>query len=519
MDTKSILHPEDVGPAYESRFVGGVAPKMAVERLSGIPKVRRIYSLIQIGPNINYGVHNSNCNALERAILERVFFVKANDGFAPPPYPCRELFNERLSMFKAHLQRFLPSTTPVTFDEFIGLYKGRKKTIYARACDVLRQGGVERKHAYLSSFVKAEKINFTAKPDPAPRVIQPRHPVYNAAVGIYLKPVEHVVYNCIARVFGEVTVNKGLNAAETGRLIADKWGRYHNPVAVGLDASRFDQHVSDIALQWEHSIYLKMYKNDPELARLLNWQIDNIGYGRTADGTIKYRTRGCRMSGDMNTALGNCLLMCAMVYAYLKHAKVGKFSLINNGDDCVVFFERRKLDRIRDLGTWFLDMGFNMKVEDPVYELERVEFCQSQPVFDGDSYVMVRNVHTSLAKDLVTTKAISNARAWATACSSIADCGLALAGDMPILGEYYRCLLRAGNGKIDQTEEWCGMRFMALRMSKHDKPVSEETRFSFYLAFGIEPDRQIAIEKELQRWNATWRQPLPCEVFDYLQIY
>jgi len=34
-------------------------------------------------------------------------------------------------------------------------------------------------------------------------------------------------------------------------------------------------------------------------------------------------------------------------------------------------------------------MGFNMVVEEPVYELEKVVFCQSQPVFDGVSWTMV----------------------------------------------------------------------------------------------------------------------------------
>jgi hypothetical protein len=51
-----------------------------------------------------------------------------------------------------------------------------------------------------------------------------------------------------------------------------------------------------------------------ELAELLKWQLQNKGFARTIDGLIKYSVEGCRMSGDMNTALGNCTIMCALVY-------------------------------------------------------------------------------------------------------------------------------------------------------------------------------------------------------------
>lgn len=67
------------------------------------------------------------------------------------------------------------------------------------------------------------------------------------------------------------------------------------------------------ALKWEHSIYNAMFRSD-ELAELLGWQLTNKGFARTTDGLIKYEVKGCRMSGDMNTALGNCMIMCALVY-------------------------------------------------------------------------------------------------------------------------------------------------------------------------------------------------------------
>jgi hypothetical protein len=291
-----------------------------------------------------------------------------------------------------------------------------------------------------------------------------------------------------------------LNAQQRGKLVARKWNRFRTPVAVGLDASRFDQHVSVDALRWEHSIY-RLMNNDPEFAELLSWQIRNKGFGSARDGKVKYKVSGCRMSGDMNTALGNCLLMSSMVYAYLQHKGV-KGSLINDGDDCVVFMEKRDLLRFSEgLDAWFTEMGFTMKVEDPVDVLEQVEFCQCRPIWTEDGYLMVRNVRQSLAKDSISLKPLDNFKVFEKWCFEVGGCGLSLTGGIPIVSHFYKCLQRASHGRssgrlgYDPVFE-TGMRMMAKGMSRElcDK-IHPKTRFSFYLAFGIQPDNQVLWEE------------------------
>lgn len=88
--------------------------------------------------------------------------------------------------------------------------------MYEQAVASLRDVPVNRGDAMLKTFVKAEKINFTAKPDPAPRIIQPRSPRYNVELGRYVKVVEKHLYKAVARVFHEVTICKGLNAHDRG---------------------------------------------------------------------------------------------------------------------------------------------------------------------------------------------------------------------------------------------------------------------------------------------------------------
>jgi len=400
-------------------------------------------------------------------------------------------------------------------EQFPWLYTGRRKVVYELAVESLRSRPVERRDSFLKTFTKAEKILFysclahvLAKVDPAPRVIQPRDPRYNVAVGRYLKPYEGMVYRAIGRLWGDITVAKGLNAEQRGKLVESKWNQFRSPVAVGLDASRFDQHVSADALRWEHSIY-RLMNNDPEFAELLSWQVQNKGFGSARDGKVRYRVNGCRMSGDMNTALGNCLLMSSMVYAYL-HSKGIKGSLINDGDDCVVFMEQHSLARFTDgLDLWFTEMGFNMKVEEPVYVLEQVEFCQCRPIWTPDGYVMVRNVRQSLGKDSVSLKPLDNFKVFEKWCYEVGGCGLSLTGGIPVVSHFYKCLQRASHGRsagrlgFDPVFE-TGMRMMAKGMSREDKTIHHKTRFSFYLAFGIQPDSQVLWEKYYDGYDLNY---------------
>jgi hypothetical protein len=91
---------------------------------------------------------------------------------------------------------------------------------------------------------------------------------------------------------------------------------------------------------------------------------------------LHYEVEGARMSGDMNTSSGNCMIMVSLVFAYLSEKRI-KWRLANNGDDCVIVIEQKHLGKLEDLPKWFLKMGFRMEVEEPVYEFERIEFCQT----------------------------------------------------------------------------------------------------------------------------------------------
>lgn len=491
-------------------------PGLHVTRQLGVPKVRKFVRVAGVAPDIDIVPFNHKLSTLERAVKERVFLVKSLDGsgeLVPPPRPEAGVFARRLETTGRLLRTFLPSTAPVTYQQFVDSYVGRKKKVYEKALEELRLGGhTPEEDAQVKVFIKFEKTDRTTKIDPVPRVISPRNPRYNLRVGRFLKPLEERIFKSLGKLFGHRTVMKGMDVSQVAKVMREKWDMFSDPVAVGLDASRFDQHVSLDALRWEHSIYLDCFKRKKDrdtLAKWLRLQERNKCTGYAEDGMIRYEVEGTRMSGDMNTSLGNCVLMCSMIHAYLKEIGV-RGQLANNGDDCVVFMERRDLGKFSSsCFKWFLDMGFNMAIEKPVYDFAQLEFCQCKPVYDGTTWRMCRNPRTAIAKDSVLLKSDVSENFFRLWLNAVGTGGLSIAGGMPIFQAFYQMFVRNGIQQYRSKNKSVGLRtaedfneimpwFMReshMVGSYKSRPVTPEARASFYDAFGVTPDEQIELEK------------------------
>lgn len=464
---------------------------ISVRPKQGVPKVRSALTTPWFTGQV-FGVHNGSLVNVLRGLRERVFLVETPGGFEPPPKPLAGVFN-KLRGFRARLLKTLGSCRPCSVEDFILTYKGAKQGLVRAAAESVAQRPITKMDAKLTTFVKAEKLNLSKKPNPAPRVIQPRDPRYNVCVGPYLKTHEHHVYQAIGEIWGGPTVMKGYNAQEVATHLRAAWDAVPNAVAIGLDASRFDQHVSVDALQWEHSVYNGMFQ-DPDLRRWLSWQLHNYGTCYTPEGTVSYRVDGCRMSGDMNTALGNCLLMCAMVWSLCDEVGISSLCrLANNGDDCVLILPRQFESVVRSRITpVFRQFGFTMKVEPTVHEFERIEFCQTQPVWNGRTWVMVRNPFVARSKDVLCLHTASVPyHEW---LYSVGECGLALSSGIPVMQQFYLTLMRLGRKGGDRVEV-SGMVYMRGKLDAVAAPISDEARLSFYRAFGVPPNTQLLIEE------------------------
>jgi len=236
----------------------------------------------------------------------------------------------------------------------------------------------------------------------------------------------------------------------------------------------------------------------------------NKCFGNVIGGDLRYTVDGRRMSGDMDTSLGNCLLMCAMLYSYSKFVGVD-IHLANNGDDCVVFMEAGDYSRfIGIFHSWFLNMGFNIIVEEPVLDFERIVFCQTQPVYCGPGafdYVMVRDPRVSLQKDCVSINPLdvpSELFGWINA---VGLGGLALTSGIPCWQSFYQMYVRSSFGKRLSKKDtgwgW-GVRMLANGMEANVRSPLARTRASFFVAFGISPDEQLCIEKYYASLTVVW---------------
>jgi len=178
---------------------------------------------------------------------------------------------------------------------------------------------------------------------------------------------------------------------------------------------------------------------------------------------------------------------------------ITKFRIFLDGDDVGIIIEdeAKRQTFSSQIKKWYAELGFRLKVEEPVRVLEEIDFCQSRPVWTPGGYVMVRNVHTSLAKDAVSTLNLSKKEDWESWISAIGKGGLSLTGGIPIVQNYYRSCVRASNGakpREDAFDPW-HMENKYKGMNRVWREPQPEVRCSFWRAFGITPDEQICVEE------------------------
>lgn len=459
---------------------------------------------------VPWKLHSNDLDTGRRALVERVYCVTRGGRLVPPPKPLAGIFST-LAPFRDKVSELCADCRVWSYDGLIASYAQQpaKQRKIADAVISLGRCSLRKSDAMVEMFVKAEMFDKSVEAY-APRAIQFRSARYNAFVGRFLRPAEHAIYAAIATLCGEPTVMKGYNCREVAAFCKAKWDRLLNPCFVGMDASRYDQHVSVAGLQFEHEVYDLIFKH-PGLRRALAWQLVNVGRARFPDGSIKYKREGCRMSGDMNTALGNCLLMCAMVWKFCLDNGI-KPSFVNNGDDSGIFCEYGEAKRLaRAAPAWFIRYGFTMVVEPVVREFEQVEFCQTHPVLTVDGYAMVRSPHRTCSRDWNNrapnmSKPVHDYKSW---LRQVGTCGLAVAGSVPIYSEMYQLMLRLsveGNPNSGQIRN-SGFEFMAKGLPAKASPITPEARASFFFAFGIKPDEQVELERYYRscQLEPTWR--------------
>lgn len=540
IDTK-ISRYAFVGGTVESRADAALLRKVVVSNAWG--RRRNVFCRQYIELNglrrsdVAYVVHNNSLINIVRALVERVFFVEGPGGIlVEPPQTTRAVFYRHMEVFRGKLLGELEPVFRMCLRTFVRTSPTHKVKIYEHARKQYITHGLLEQDAWVTSFIKAEKVS-DKKTDPAPRIIQPRGVKFNLIYGCFIRPAEKAVYAAIDRVYGRPTVVCGQNAVQQAAMLYDAWNSIVDPVAISYDLSRMDQHVSEVALRWEHSVYRRMFTNDHDFDTLdwcLRQTVKNQGCAYTVDEygnpkKVKYTKVGSRMSGDMNTSLGNKLLMCAMLYSYftvhLGFVVSVDYAIVDNGDDCVVIMSRRaytvmqqmttgrpQLLAVYDPARWnvvyiaevinnvmpsthktimqfFTELGFTLKEEGFVNEFEKIEFCQTQPCFIDGRWIMVRGLN-ALSKDCYCLKHWNQYDAWVAQVSSA---GVTCYGSVPIYGAFYSamCSHRTADRHLLEAS---GLFYLSQGVVSGGV-VTDENRISFFNTFGVTPREQVLIEQ------------------------
>lgn len=209
-----------------------IHPAIAVKPWDSKPSVtRRFVAHPQLACR-EYGCHNNSAVNLIRAVNERVFYVKGPNGLVECPRGNPRAWLRLDSISKKLAGVVLAGDHGVkelTCEQFVQQCPAHKRTLYSRAAEEYKRRGVVKRDCRLGSFVKFEKVEFRktgAKQDPCPRLIQPRSPVFNVALGRYTRRVEEELYRALAVVWKaeeeELIVMKGLTVEEVGRQLRRK---------------------------------------------------------------------------------------------------------------------------------------------------------------------------------------------------------------------------------------------------------------------------------------------------------
>ncbi len=508
-----------------------VTPVGLVKNNNGAVRKERRWVLLQgLAPPSRLGVFNNTVENGYRAFAERYFLCKTSRGFEPALASSCVDWSEDPDMqeFCELLHKHMCLAPTITIDEVVDLYKGTKHKVYVEARKHYWSDGLATMDAMLNSFVKFEKCDLGK----APRVINPRSPKYNLLLGKFLKLNEHNYFNAISGIFKQrQVVVKGVDTRQAAAILHENWDALTNPVAIGGDATKFDMHVSEAALKFEHLCYIRQYASSYkdaqslqhmgivlfragapfseswvdglQLAWLLAGQLLNKGRAWFHNGMLKFKMRGTRASGDLNTSLGNCILMCAMTYGWMKRSQV-RCLLSNNGDDCVYFLNAEDEAKWRDgFDEYYRRKGFRMVLEPTVSEFEEVEFCQARPV-DVDGWTMVRNPKTLVTKAsmcLLPVQNINHVRKWMMAVG-IAEGSLG--SGVPVIQSFARAMRRNGlrcTKRLIGAAYYQSSRIYHATLEVADRDVTAAARISFHAAWGVTPDEQIALEAHFDNWQ------------------
>lgn len=461
--------------------------------------------------------------------------------------PCPEpgFVAEQLFPIADRLAKLVGKHRQVSFESIIQRYPPKKARGYRVAARDLKNfdGQARKEHSTLTMFVKKERTVFKVeKVNPECRAIQFRDRRFTLEFMSYIVPSEHVFYN-LADVpgfgYGRIFA-KNRNPRQRG---ADLRAKFDHLSALGggpvkillLDAHRWDAHVNPDLLQVEERFYVRTSRHPRRVRELARMQRLNRCSFRSGDYSVKYTVRGERMSGDANTAYGNCLLMGSSIAAFCAHLGIHHFAIYDDGDDSVLMYLGPTVTD-QDVHDFFIKLGIEMAVEGRPTVFEHIDFCQSRPVELADGWCLVRNPRKLLAAVDVSHK-LRDPRHRASYISTVCKGEASLCRGCPVLqtvlGRYVSSLdelltvrQKKQVSKLAIADNYRLSHWLPSNWTHRlERPVTQAARESFARAWNISVEEQKRLEAtpclakrllgkdvvgqgvDLQNWSFPWIRP------------
>jgi hypothetical protein len=367
----------------------------------------------------------------------------------------------------------------------------------------------------------------------APRAIQAMRPYGNLWWCRVVRPIEDVFYyafsllDLLPRYSAYGIFGKGKNSFETAKMLLDNWKAFRAPVALGMDASRADAHLGlDLHLA---KFRIFEFMTDKEGSKFIrNWKKKYLFPTKVLMHGGKLRTRTVLCSGFMDTSLANnvCFYLLHTLYALalrnahgvadavkriwpeFETAERSNYTVLINGDDCVPIVEKCEYKVVEKQAKKFFSLfGVKMKVEEPAFILEEVQWCQHRPVeyregkwrMTRDPYRIFNHGFSSVEYSNLKEEKLRK-RLWNVGvCEKI--CNIS----MPIGQSIANSMIR--NGIAGTSKKVPGVEYRArldmpyfgggeVRVLKDDL-ITTRARESYARAWGFTPQEQIDIEQ----WN------------------
>lgn len=389
---------------------------------------------------------------------------------------------------------------PLSENEVIVSSPQSRRARIRNAFDNIHKNGWSDSYAKVKCFTKFETFpdEFGDKEfRKSARLIQHRSDEYCYTLARYLKRVEWRVLYKVARGrhSGHRLFAKGMTPNMKAQWLDGAWDEFPNPVAVLMDHSSYDAHLTNAIRCWERRFYCQYYPGDKRLKHLLDLQ--RIQKGKTANG-IRYKVHGTMCSGDYNTSLGDNIINAAIILYAFRNVRC---RILADGDDSVVIVDKSDLDLV-DTDA-FRQVGLSTKI-DYAYEKSQVEFCQSKPIQTSVGPKYVRNPNRIWSKTAYTCKSYSG-KAWFGLLKAVGMSELACNRGVPVLQAYAEMLIRsAGNVRALAHELAEMLAHKHVEYNFNPAVVSEQARRDFEEAFGITTTEQLWLE------DCFKKRSLPC---------